>query len=51
MKLRSSVAFSLFAKINFKVIVVGDKNTGKTSLIIRYVKDIFNMSHSNPRGI
>jgi GTPase SAR1 family protein len=51
MKLRSSVAFSLYAKINFKIIVVGDQNTGKTSLILRYVKDVYNLSHNNPQGI
>ena len=34
-----SVAFSLNAKLNFKIIVVGDKNVGKTSLIIRYIKN------------
>ena len=47
MKMRSSVAFSLFAKLNFKIIVVGDKEVGKTSLILRYVKDSFSKSHLN----
>lgn len=51
MKPRSSVVFSLFAKINFKIIVVGDKNSGKTGLILRYVKDVFNKSHNNPQGV
>ncbi len=51
MKPRSSVVFSLFAKISFKVIVVGDKNVGKTALILRYVKDVYNKSHNNPQGV
>lgn len=41
-KARSSVAYSVHAKMNFRVIVVGDSAVGKTSLIIRYVKGVFN---------
>lgn len=51
MKHNSSVVFSLFAKISFKIIVVGDKNTGKTNLILRYVKDVYSKSHNNPQGV
>jgi Ras-related protein Rab-5C len=51
MKPRSSVAFSVFAKTNFKLIVVGDRNAGKTSLILRYVKGTFCKTHSNNQGI
>lgn len=38
---KSSIAFSLNAKMNFKIIVVGNKYAGKTSLIMREVKDIY----------
>ena len=41
-KARSSVAYSVNAKMNFRVIVVGDSAVGKTSLIIRCVKGVFN---------
>jgi GTPase SAR1 family protein len=32
---------SLPSKIGFKVILVGEQGVGKTSLVIRYIKDIF----------
>ncbi len=51
MNLKSSVVFSLFAKINFKIIVVGDKDVGKTALVLKYVKDTFNKAHNNSQGI
>lgn len=37
----SSVVNSMMAKISFKIIVVGDLSVGKTSLVMRYIKDIF----------
>ena len=45
MKKNLSVAFSLNAKLNFKVIVVGNKNSGKTSMIVRFVKDQFDINY------
>jgi len=51
LKVRSSVAFSLNAKTNFKIIVVGDSAVGKTSLIIRYVKGIFSKTYSVSLGV
>lgn len=41
-KARSSVAYSVHAKMTFRVIVVGDSAVGKTSLIVRFVKGVFN---------
>jgi len=49
--LRSSVAYSVFAKINFKIIVVGDSYVGKTSLILRYVKGTFNKNYNVSLGV
>ena len=46
-----SVAFSLNAKLNFKVIVVGNRNTGKTSLIMRYIKDQFDLNYKVTIGV
>jgi GTPase SAR1 family protein len=51
MKPRSSVAFSLHSKMNFKIIVVGEKGVGKTSLVVRYVKDIFNKNYAVTVGV
>lgn len=51
MKGRSSVVFSAYAKLSFKMIIVGDKNVGKTSLILRYVKGSFSKPQSNATGI
>lgn len=36
-----SVVFSMNSKICFKIIVVGNKHAGKTSLILRFVKEMF----------
>lgn len=41
MKKAKSVAFSLNVKTNFKILLVGNKNVGKTSLIIRFIKNSF----------
>ena len=41
MQKRASVAFSAYAKLNFKIIVVGEKSVGKTSLILREIKGDF----------
>ena len=51
MKKSRSVAFSLNVKLNFKILVVGDKGVGKTSLIIRYVKNTFQNQHQNTLGV
>lgn len=48
---RSSVAYSVHAKISFRVIVVGDIAVGKTSLIIKYVKGTFNKNYIVSLGI
>jgi small GTP-binding protein len=42
---RSSVAFSVNSKLSFKIIVVGDLAVGKTSLVMRYIKDIFSKDY------
>lgn len=42
---KSSVAFSVNSKISFKVIIVGDLAVGKTSLVMRYIKDIFSKEY------
>lgn len=51
LKARSSIAFSLHSKINFKIIVVGDRGVGKTSLIIKYVKGIFDKNYTVTVGV
>ena len=51
MKGRTSVAFSAYAKLNFKIIVVGHKSTGKTSLILRYVKNNFTPANGTTQTI
>lgn len=51
MSVRSSIAHTLYSKVNFKVIVVGDKSVGKTSLIIRYVKGIFDKNYTVTIGV
>ena len=45
------MAFSLFAKANFKMLLVGDKDAGKTSLVVRYVKHTFLKAKSVTSGI
>lgn len=51
MKGKSSVVFSLFAKVNFKILVVGDKDVGKTSLIIHEIKHTFSNKKNVSLGI
>jgi GTPase SAR1 family protein len=48
---RSSVAYSVHAKMNFRVIVVGDSAVGKTCLIVRYVKGTFNKNYTISLGV
>ena len=45
MKGKSSVMFSMHCKLSFKVIVIGDQGVGKTSLIVRYIKDVFSKDY------
>lgn len=40
-KRNKSVVFSMSTIKSFKLIVVGNKHAGKTSLILRFVKDFF----------
>ena len=42
---RNSIAYSLHCKISFKLIVIGAQGVGKTSLIVRYIKDIFSKDY------
>lgn len=49
--LRSSVAFSVNAKINFRIIIVGDSAVGKTSLIVKYVKGTFSKNYNVSLGV
>jgi GTPase SAR1 family protein len=51
MKGRSSVAFSLFAKVSFKILMVGAKDVGKTSLILRYIKKTFTKTKTAALGV
>ena len=48
---RSSVAFSVHAKLSFRIIVVGDSAVGKTSLVVKYVKGIFNKNYMVSLGV
>lgn len=50
-QIRSSVAFSLHAKTMFKVIVVGESGAGKTSFILRYVKNLFDRKYLVSLGV
>lgn len=50
-RVRSSIAFSLNSKISFKIIVVGDRGVGKTSLIVRYVKGTFDKNYNVTVGV
>lgn len=49
--MRSSVAFSVNAKLNFRIIIVGDSAVGKTSLVVKYVKGIFNKNYTVSLGV
>lgn len=46
-----SVVFSMNSKISFKIIVVGNKHAGKTSLILRFVKEIFEFNYKVTVGV
>ena len=48
---RSSVAFSVNAKLNFRIIIVGDSAVGKTSLVLKYVKGIFHKNYTVSLGV
>lgn len=50
-QVRSSVAYSLNARMSFKLIVVGDAAVGKTSLVLRYVKGTFSKNYSVSLGV
>ncbi len=47
-KNRSSVSYSVNAKVNFRVMIVGESAVGKTSMIIRFVKGSFSRFGSPP---
>ena len=49
--MRSSVAFSVNTKLSFRIIVVGDSAVGKTSLVVKYVKGIFNKNYNVSLGV
>ena len=51
MKKNKSVAFSLHTKLSFKMTVVGGKGSGKTSTIVRYVKNAFHPNYHMTLGI
>lgn len=51
MKKNKSVAFSLHTKLSFKLTVVGGKGSGKTSTIVRYVKNTFHHNYHMTIGI
>ena len=51
MKKNLSVAFSLNATLNFRISVVWNKSVGKTSMILRYVKDIFDFNYKVTIGV
>lgn len=48
---KKSVVFSMNAKLSFKLIVVGNKHAGKTSLILRFVKNIFEFNYKVTIGV
>lgn len=48
---KNSVAFSMNISLSFKILVVGNRNAGKTSLIIRYIKDIFDFNYKVTIGV
>jgi GTPase SAR1 family protein len=48
---RSSIAFSLHSKVSLKIIVVGDRAVGKTSLIVRFVKGTFDKNYKVTVGV
>lgn len=50
-KNKKSVVFSMNAKLHFKIIVVGNKHAGKTSLILRFVKDMFEFNYKVTVGV
>lgn len=50
-KNKKSVVFSMQTKQHFKIIVVGNKHAGKTSLILRFVKDIFEFNYKVTIGV
>ncbi len=46
-----SLAFSMTVLKSFKLIVVGNKHAGKTSLILRFVKDFFENNYKVTIGV
>lgn len=48
---RSSVAYSASTKLHFRIIIVGESAVGKTSLIIKYIKGIFNKNYNVSLGV
>lgn len=50
-RVKSSIVFSMHTKLCFKLIVVGNKHAGKTSLVMRFVKDIFDFNYKVTIGV
>jgi GTPase SAR1 family protein len=50
-KNQPSVVNSLYAKLSFKLIILGDSSVGKTSLVLKYVKDTFSKNSSATIGV
>jgi small GTP-binding protein len=42
---KSSIAYSPESKVSYKIIIVGEQGVGKTSLVLRYIKDIFSKDY------
>ena len=39
------------SRVNFKVVIVGERGAGKTSLALRYVKGVFNKGYAVTVGV
>ncbi len=39
------------SRVNFKVVIIGERGAGKTSLALRYVKGIFNKNYAVTVGV
>jgi len=46
-----SITKTIHARINFKILIVGDSGVGKTTLILNYVKGMANRGYSATLGM